>query len=240
MRPASSPVRPAVRVAVASDHVLVAQAVVAALGSHAFEPVLVRWPRSDPDQGAKSPRRRARRGSAGPPPDVGLLISDLSHMAQVRAASTVVHGLPVPWLVMSGADPGPAWGALYDAGAKVVVPRELGLLEVCALLTDLSMGSKPAAARERRELIRGWRTFASRRSDLAARVQSLTEREDEILRQLHQGLAVLEIAARSAVTESTVRSQVKAILRKLEVNSQMAAVAAYEDLRTDSMLGNGR
>ena len=242
MRPARSPTRPQqpLRVAVASDQTLVAQAVVAALRSHSFEPLLVRWPQLAPEQAAKGPRRGGRRGSSRQPPDVGLLVSDLARMPQVRAALLLVTSLPMPWLVMAGVGRGPAWGALYDAGATVVVPRETGLAEVCTLLEELPTGSKPAgASRERRELIRGWRTFAARRSDLAARVQSLTDREEEILRHLHQGLAVQGIAERSMVTESTVRSQVKAILRKLDVNSQMAAVAAYEDLLADSTAGDG-
>jgi DNA-binding NarL/FixJ family response regulator len=36
------------------------------------------------------------------------------------------------------------------------------------------------------------------------------------------------------VTEATVRSQVKAILRKLDVNSQIAAVAAYQEARSST------
>ena len=37
------------------------------------------------------------------------------------------------------------------------------------------------------------------------------------------------------MAEATVRSQVKSILRKLDVSSQMAAVLAYEELVTDSI-----
>ena len=53
-----------------------------------------------------------------------------------------------------------------------------------------------------------------------------------MLQQLHQGLGVRAIAEHGGVTEATVRSQVKAILRKLEVNSQIAAVAAYEQVQS--------
>ncbi len=224
-----------VRVAVACDHTLVAEAVVAALRNRSFEPLLVRWPRIPADPSAKTRRRRAFRRSVGPPPDVGLLLCDCTRMEQVLAAQTIVAGLPVPWLVMAGAARGPAWGALYEGGAKLVVPSDTGLVEVCELLADLSAGRKPSAhRRDRRELIQGWRICAAHRSDLTARLQTLTCREEEILQQLHQGFAVRSIAERSEVTEATVRSQVKAILKKLDVNSQMAAVAAYENVLTDS------
>ena len=74
---------------------------------------------------------------------------------------------------------------------------------------------------------------------MTARLQTLTGREEEILQKLHEGFAVRSIAELSEVTEATVRSQVKAILKKLDVNSQMAAVAAYEHVVTDSTYADG-
>ena len=70
---------------------------------------------------------------------------------------------------------------------------------------------------------------------MAARLQSLSDRESEVLQQLHGGVGVRAIAEQSEVALTTVRSQVKSILRKLEVSSQMAAVLAYEELVTDSV-----
>ncbi len=64
---------------------------------------------------------------------------------------------------------------------------------------------------------------------------TLSDREEEVLQQLHEGVGVRAIAEQSEVAEATVRSQVKSILRKLEVSSQMAAVLAYEELVTDSI-----
>jgi DNA-binding NarL/FixJ family response regulator len=220
---------------VASDQALVAEAVVAALRDHRFEPLLVRWPLGASDPNLKARRRLAFRRSVGPPPDVGLLLSDVARMEQVHAAVTILTGLPVSWLVMAGVARGPAWGALYQGGAELVVPSDTGLVEICDLLADLSSGRKSAALhRDSRELIHGWQCFAAQRSNLTARLKTLTEREEEILHQLYQGCAVRTIAEQSLVAEATVRSQVKAILKKLDVNSQMAAVAAYENVRTDS------
>jgi DNA-binding NarL/FixJ family response regulator len=222
-------------VAVASEQRLVAEAVSAALRNRAFEPLLVRWPTVAPDPAAKARRRYALRRSVGPPPDVGLLLSDLTRMEQVLAAQMIVTGLPLPWLVMAGVSRGPAWGALYEGGANLVVPNDTGLVQVCDLLDDLSAGRETETdGHGRPELIQGWRSFAAQRSNLAARLRTLTGREEEILQQLHRGFAVRNIAEQSEVTEATVRSQVKAILKKLDVNSQMAAVAVYENVVTDS------
>jgi DNA-binding NarL/FixJ family response regulator len=53
----------------------------------------------------------------------------------------------------------------------------------------------------------------------------LTEREQVVLAELMEGHNAEEIAKAGYVSISTVRSQIRAILRKLGVNSQLAAVA---------------
>jgi DNA-binding NarL/FixJ family response regulator len=222
------------RIAVASDQALVAEAVVMALRNRALAPLLVRWPGAGRDATATGPRRTTRR-AVGPPPDVGLLLSDLLRVEQALAAQIIVTSLPLPWLVMAGAPRGPVWGALYDKGATLVLPDDTGLDEVCDLLVEMAAGRKPRAPRrDRQRLIQGWRDFAAQRQEITARLESLTDREEEILHELHQGLGVRGIAEKSDITEATVRSHVKAILKKLEVTSQMAAVAAYENVLNDS------
>jgi DNA-binding NarL/FixJ family response regulator len=153
----------------------------------------------------------------------------------VRAAQSLVEALQVPWLVLTGASRGPAWGALYESGAALVVSAQTALDATCDLMEDLAVGRTPRSGRRRRQqLIRAWRSFALQRDDLIARLETLTDREEEVLQQLYTGTAVKEIAEDANVTESTVRSQVKAILRKLDVSSQIAAVAVYEEVQTDS------
>ena len=53
----------------------------------------------------------------------------------------------------------------------------------------------------------------------------LTEREQVVLAELIEGHCAEDIAKAAFVSISTVRSQIKAILQKLGVNSQLAAVA---------------
>jgi DNA-binding NarL/FixJ family response regulator len=62
-----------------------------------------------------------------------------------------------------------------------------------------------------------------------AKFTNLSNRESEVLWALMMGKSAAEIAEESYVSIATIRSQIKAILRKLEVNSQLAAVAlAYQ------------
>ena len=59
----------------------------------------------------------------------------------------------------------------------------------------------------------------------SSRWQGLTGREREVLEHLARGLRVRDIAELNRRQESTVRTQVKSILEKLNVNSQTSAVA---------------
>jgi DNA-binding NarL/FixJ family response regulator len=222
-------------VAVASDQRLVAEAVAAALRERSFDTVVVHWP--DADFTGRTERRgsRATRRRSTPAPDAGLVVTDLPRMEQVRGARVLVGSLDVPWLVLTLAPSGPAWGAMYDAGATLVLPSG-GLDATSELIANLASGWRPdLSRRERKQLVLAWDTFEAERADLAARLESLSDREEEVLQQLHEGVGVRAIAEQSEVAEATVRSQVKSILRKLEVSSQMAAVLAYDELVTDSI-----
>jgi DNA-binding NarL/FixJ family response regulator len=77
---------------------------------------------------------------------------------------------------------------------------------------------------ERERLIRVWHEQHEERRRLHERLLLLTPREQEVLSRLMQGHTVRDIATMSVVSEATVRTQVKSILAKLEVSSQLAAV----------------
>jgi DNA-binding NarL/FixJ family response regulator len=223
-------------VAVASDQRLVAESVAAALRDRTYDTVVVQWP--DAESIGRTERRgqRATRRRPTPAPDAGLVLTDLVRMEQVRAARVLVGSLDVPWLVLTLAPRGPAWGAMYERGAALVLPSGIGLEAASELVADLAAGWLPdLSRRERKQLVHAWHTFESERADMAARLQTLSDREGEVLQQLHEGVGVRAIAEQSEVAEATVRSQVKSILRKLEVSSQIAAVLAYEEVLTDSI-----
>ena len=62
-------------------------------------------------------------------------------------------------------------------------------------------------------------------------------RESEVLGHLMKGRAVREIAGLSVVSEATVRTQVKSILAKLEVSSQLAAVGLAHEIGWQAPVG---
>lgn len=208
--------RPVVRVAIAAEQSLVGGAVQTALASRGFHTALVHWP------GGTVPAPRQ-----GEEFDVGLLVCDLDRWQRVRASGVVLRGIALPWAVLTGAPAGPLWGAAYEHGATVVLPSTTVLDDVVGTLTALAHGGSVVPVRERQRMRAEWRRVRDGRKELQDRARSLTPREREVLLLLYEGAPILEIADLLEVSASTVRSQMKAIRRKLGVTSQLAAVAAY-------------
>ena len=77
----------------------------------------------------------------------------------------------------------------------------------------------------REELVDLFHTHRVDRDNRFMPFESLSRRESEVLCLLMEGHSVAKIAESSFVSVGTVRTQVKAILRKLGVSSQAAAVA---------------
>ncbi|MCY7397003.1 MAG: LuxR C-terminal-related transcriptional regulator [Nocardioides sp.] len=147
--------------------------------------------------------------------------------AEMRSLSTQ---LPVRWVVLSQRPRGSDWGAALDGGACAVVSGSTRLDEIVTLVRQVVAGRDVMGEAEREELVATWqrvRVESKRRTELLA---SLSPRERAVLEDLDAGRPVTTIAAASGVSVATVRTQVRGILRKLDVSSQLAAVALLRDV----------
>ena len=133
----------------------------------------------------------------------------------------------VRWLLLTNAPESPRWGAVLIRGVIAVLPTSTGLDDLVVAVSAAAAGGSVMDETVRRRLVREWRLVEDEERRLVARMESLTAREMNVLSLLYDGRSVRGIAELAGVSEATVRSQVKAVLRKLEVNSQLAAVAAY-------------
>jgi two-component system nitrate/nitrite response regulator NarL len=224
---ATSPAPERLRVLVASDQALIADAVRAALASRGHDALVVRWPGDTRAPGARRQGLPVRRASMT---EVGLLLSDLDRWSRIRAAMLVVERIGVPWVALTTSPRGPAWGGILEAGAKVVLPGTTRLDHISDLLLAVVQQQIGTPVPERKELEEAWREMRARHDAVAERLSRLTPREREVLRLMYAGSSVASIAEMFEVAPATVRSQVKSVLRKLDVNSQLAAVAAFDDV----------
>lgn len=116
------------------------------------------------------------------------------------------------------------WGEALRYGARTVLSKSRPLNEILAIVRRLGNGQPVMEVQERESLLKLWHQRNAELADLQARIDRLTPREAQVLARLMEGKTVHDIAVASVVSEATVRTQVKAILAKLEVTSQIAAV----------------
>lgn len=212
-----------IRVALASDLTLVAEAVATALSSRGYEVFGVRWPAAPRDDPAS--RQLARIT-----PHVAILVYDLDLSIRMAEASALIRGSPGCWLVLSGLGPDGTWGGILEAGATHIVSNLIGLDDLTIAVQDLARGRTPMPRSRRAAVVGQWRRIQRDSAEVQQRVDTLTPRERQVLAMLHEGTTVREIAGLLELSEATVRSQVKAVLRKLSVRTQLAAVAAVGNL----------
>jgi DNA-binding NarL/FixJ family response regulator len=124
-------------------------------------------------------------------------------------------------LVLTGASDEALHGAALDAGADGVVTKGESLEHLSATIRDLADGHRVMRPARREELIERSR----RRREITDRLATLSPKEAEVLQALTEGLPADAIAERLFVSLGTVRSHIRAVLRKLDVTSQLAAVA---------------
>ena len=124
-------------------------------------------------------------------------------------------------LVLTGSVDEGLQGSALDAGAVAVLLKGDSLERLCQGIRDVAGGHSVMRPSRRDELIEQGR----RRHDAAARLELLSVREREVLSALTEGHSAEMIAEAQFVALGTIRSQIRSILRKLGVNSQLAAVA---------------
>jgi two-component system nitrate/nitrite response regulator NarL len=117
-------------------------------------------------------------------------------------------------------------GRALELGASGVVHKGVPFVELLDTALKAARGEQVMEPAVRRRMVEEARLLRIQRDETLAPFRRLSAREAQVLRALTTGMSVGMIASAWFVSEATVRSQVRAILVKLCVSSQLEAVAA--------------
>lgn len=158
-------------------------------------------------------------------PRVVILGWDLGSNGKSEALLVMLAASGVPVIVLAQQSDDSQWGAYVVRGAQAVVPMTASLTSVCVVVRRLVDGMAVMSHAERGRLVVAYRDQSGARLRERERLARLSPNEVEILLLLMAGFTPTEVARSRVVSLATVRTQVKWILSKLEVSSQLAAVA---------------
>ncbi len=145
----------------------------------------------------------------------------------------VSHATRAGWSVLvvgSPSDP-ERTAAAVAAGAAAQVSRRAPLDTLVDKVSELLAGRSGMSDDERTIWLTLHRTLLREVDAARSRLDLLTDREFEVLQRMERGQQAVEISAEVMVAMSTVRSHIRAVLAKLEVNSQQQAVELYRGTR---------
>jgi len=158
-------------------------------------------------------------------PDLALLDIDLGPVAgDGTALIEPLRKAGAKVVVLSAVRDPHALCRCYEAGASAVFDKARSFDSFVDVLHSVLAGGDPTAS-HRAELFARRRRVAEEDRRRLASFKTLTEREAEVLAELLEGASAAGIAEASGVSIWTVRVQIKHVLHKLGVNSQLGAVA---------------
>jgi two-component system nitrate/nitrite response regulator NarL len=147
--------------------------------------------------------------------DVGSGVELIGPLRQVGASVVMLTGETNRYLLAS----------CLEAGALGWIGKGAGLDEVVASIEDAVAGRPLIGCATRAALLDELRTHRVSLGRAMSPFQHLTSCEQRVLGALIEGMSAEEIAEAHFVALTTIRSQIRAILHKLGVRSQLAAVA---------------
>jgi len=128
-------------------------------------------------------------------------------------------------LVVTGVRDRIRLAATLEAGAIGFLAKDAPFDELLDTIKRAATGAAVIDPNNRYQLLAELREHRSSERERHAPFDSLTGRERQVLGALAAGKSVETIASEWVVSPATVRTQVRGILTKLDVNSQLAAVA---------------
>ena len=206
------------RVVIVDDHALLAESLELALSLEGYDVRRLEMPE---DGGSMATLRSlALRVN----PRTVLLDLDLGRFGDGMNLIAPLARANVNVVVLTASEDVGRWGGCMRLGARKVLPKSGALQHALSTVRRLHQGLPVVTREELEALLDAWSQQSRVDDDIRRRLDRLTPRERQVLGALTEGRTVRAISQESVVSEATVRTQVKSILNKLEVSSQLAAV----------------
>ena len=206
------------RVLIVEDHALLNEALSLALRLEGFEEILIIDPAEQSDDAVVAAARRFR-------PEVVLL--DL-HLGGDRLAIPLIAPLGelgAQVLMLTAEGDHILLARCLEAGADGIFEKSQAFSDLICYVTDAALGRTVLRPAAREALLAELREHRESAVERLSAFDRLTDREAAVLAAIVEGNSADEIAATQFVAVSTVRTHIRAVLDKLGVNSQLAAVA---------------
>lgn len=160
--------------------------------------------------------------------DTGEPIDGVDAISELRARGWSV-------VVVSGSGNRRQLAAAIAAGAICEVPKSAPFGELVQTVLDAVAGKPTMSSDTRRHWLELDRRYTRDAAQWNRQLGTLSARERQVLDRLAQGHRAAAIADEFVVSLATVRSQIRSILAKLGVSSQLEAAALARDHNSDPL-----
>lgn len=158
-------------------------------------------------------------------PEVVLLDLYLGRAGLAIPLIEPMTDLGVCVLILTASDDRLMLARCLEAGAGGVFDKAQPFDNLLTWVTDAALGHNTIRPAVRDELLAELADFRRDEESLRSSFSRLSDREAAVLAAIVNGESADHIAAAHFIAVSTVRSHIRAVLEKLGVNSQLAAVA---------------
>ena len=160
------------------------------------------------------------------PPDVVLTDINLPGLSGIDCVRALKPSLPaVDFVILTMFDDRDLVFEALRAGAVGYLLKRTLPSELIAAIRQVRTGGSPMSPEIAREVTRFFRETELKGKTASAELETLSQRESQVLEMLSTGGHYKEIATRLDISIDTVRTHIRRIYGKLHVNSRTEAVA---------------